>query len=731
MAKNIKQTITMEVENDVVQNPLLVENTKFYWILTLLCFMCGIFGILQSLTITFSLSYNPIIVYVILGVMILGIWCICFGKRKRLRYIFLGWGVIFSLTFFIVLQQFFYFLQGFVSRMNRIYGVILGDVVNYPKDTTVYIIILMSLLCIVMYYLIIEKRRKSWLVFFPIITLFLEIMMEQKPSLLNVTVILIFCFGINALLGKGYKKNVVYISNTSKNTRSISGIITCITIFLLLFSIQAGTDSNMESLMDNANVIGKEILYTFVPDLEDSVLSRVDVKIDSGHINRGNLIQTNRKDLIVTTSKLPKQTMYLKGYIGGDYDGERWDEINETHFFTSLYSNVYERSWNPITHKGYFIAKEADSEESGVRNQIGISELRNNDYSLYAPYISEFESKEEGIHHFRTYEQEEFDILTRDVIYKEYTNDEENYHTYIKEEYLDVPIERIPRIKELCESNPFSNVADITTFIKETLHENTSYTLRPGNIPEEEEITEYFLFESGKGYCVHYASTATLMYRLYGIPARYVTGYTASPSQFKEQDDGSYKADITDKSAHAWVELYDENKGWYPVEVTPPNTSSSTQVETNTDINNIDNDKDVNTTPKEETKEVSTNTTNNTNLITEIESLIYSYKEIMLGVITFIGILVILRYRRKKKVIEIRNEDVTKQFKRMLDILHSTKRMKEYIGLEENFNAVLIATIPEITKIEADRMMQILQKVAFGKQEISKEEKQFVYDIYI
>ena len=69
----------------------------------------------------------------------------------------------------------------------------------------------------------------------------------------------------------------------------------------------------------------------------------------------------------------------------------------------------------------------------------------------------------------------------------------------------------------------------ITAYIMETLHSRTSYTLNPGITPFGEEIPEYFLFESKKGYCQHYAATAALMYRLYGIPSRYVSGYMAAP----------------------------------------------------------------------------------------------------------------------------------------------------------------------------------------------------------
>ena len=76
-----------------------------------------------------------------------------------------------------------------------------------------------------------------------------------------------------------------------------------------------------------------------------------------------------------------------------------------------------------------------------------------------------------------------------------------------------------------------------------------------------EDFVEHFLSE-GRGYCMHFATTGTLMLRLMGIPARYVTGYSVDIPE-------SGELDVADSSAHAWVEIYLEDYGWYPVEVTP------------------------------------------------------------------------------------------------------------------------------------------------------------------
>ncbi len=86
--------------------------------------------------------------------------------------------------------------------------------------------------------------------------------------------------------------------------------------------------------------------------------------------------------------------------------------------------------------------------------------------------------------------------------------------------------------------------------------------------PEGEDFVSYFLTESHRGYCMHFASAATLLLRANGIPARYVTGYVADVPP-------SGHVNVPDSAAHAWVEVYIDGYGWEPVEVTPAYAGSS------------------------------------------------------------------------------------------------------------------------------------------------------------
>ena len=77
------------------------------------------------------------------------------------------------------------------------------------------------------------------------------------------------------------------------------------------------------------------------------------------------------------------------------------------------------------------------------------------------------------------------------------------------------------------------------------------------------QMADSFLFETGRGYCVHFASSMTMLLRLSGIPARIVTGYRYV---FPFEKEESYKVSST--NAHAWPEAYIEGVGWIPFEPT-------------------------------------------------------------------------------------------------------------------------------------------------------------------
>lgn len=153
--------------------------------------------------------------------------------------------------------------------------------------------------------------------------------------------------------------------------------------------------------------------------------------------------------------------------------------------------------------------------------------------------------------------------------------------------------------------------SDVISLIRNYLEENTEYTLTPGETPTDEDFVDYFINESHKGYCVHYATAATLLLRKAGIPARYVEGYYISSSDLAEADSDGYVT-VPDSRAHAWTEVYYPLSGWTVVDFTPSYGQDGVVPEENDYWQNND-------TSDAET-EVDTDTTADTESDTDTES---------------------------------------------------------------------------------------------------------------
>ncbi len=136
--------------------------------------------------------------------------------------------------------------------------------------------------------------------------------------------------------------------------------------------------------------------------------------------------------------------------------------------------------------------------------------------------------------------------------------------------YLQLPADLPARVGELAHeiTSSAKNDYDRTKALESYLSTNYMYTLEPGKVPNDRDLVDYFLFDHKQGYCTYYASAMTVLVRSIGIPARYVEGYVL-PS--RPTQDITYE--VTNKQAHAWVEVYFEGFGWIPFEP----TSSSAQ----------------------------------------------------------------------------------------------------------------------------------------------------------
>ena len=87
------------------------------------------------------------------------------------------------------------------------------------------------------------------------------------------------------------------------------------------------------------------------------------------------------------------------------------------------------------------------------------------------------------------------------------------------------------------------------------------YTLAPPRL--EGDTVDEFMFVTRRGFCEHYAAAFTVLMRAAGVPARVVTGYQGG----EMNPLGDYMI-VRQRDAHAWVEIWLEERGWTRIDPT-------------------------------------------------------------------------------------------------------------------------------------------------------------------
>lgn len=135
-----------------------------------------------------------------------------------------------------------------------------------------------------------------------------------------------------------------------------------------------------------------------------------------------------------------------------------------------------------------------------------------------------------------------------------------DYHAYVGQTYTQLPDYLVQPLQEILREQGLENATaeEIAGYVRNSC----VYDMDTPAVPEGKDFAIHFLTESKRGYCVHFATATALLLRAAGIPSRYVTGYAV-------RGPADTWNDVTEASAHAWVEYYWYGVGWIPLEATP------------------------------------------------------------------------------------------------------------------------------------------------------------------
>lgn len=311
--------------------------------------------------------------------------------------------------------------------------------------------------------------------------------------------------------------------------------------------------------------------------------------ISKGRLDRaGNLEYDGKTVMTVGVSRVPSALLYLKAYGAGRFENNRWKEIDNREIEKisggfGLDSEQYLREvWN----------SERNAAASDSQHEMVIKPEKGADEVIYVPYTANLADGDKlsvdgyvtelfgGQERKITYLDSFYASMKSLEAYGAYSSGGEvmmSYNDFVRENYLSVE-GMSARFRTEFKLPDSQNSAALTAeFIRESFKSREiSYTLEPGNMPSGENAVDYFLYENKKGYCMHFASAAVMIFRLNGIPARYAEGYIISPGSFlgngrknAASSESGYVTQVRDYQAHAWPEVYIDGFGWVPVEVTP------------------------------------------------------------------------------------------------------------------------------------------------------------------
>ena len=337
----------------------------------------------------------------------------------------------------------------------------------------------------------------------------------------------------------------------------------------------------------------------FVNDL--SVLNPVNSDL-SGAINHGKLgrtenVEFNNKTVLEVTAEKTGYNIYLKGFTGADYTGNSWKEISgdEADGLNDIVSSFRTMYLDPLVMDGYSWYEYGQTEYEPLKTtSITVNNVSANTTYAYIPYnITPNSSRNLTIRDDRVipdgsryssdvyvlspqlknslvmnrwFELRYQNFLTSEILY----DDELAYREYAYENYLDIP-ETFTAARSIYGTSEFTDIGTELYNIKNWLSHHCEYDLNAGKLPFGEDFAQYFLTKTRKGSCSHFATAAVLMCRYRGIPARYCEGYIIKNSDFPDsvQVGETSMVNVTDKRAHAWIEVYIDGYGWYPYEMTP------------------------------------------------------------------------------------------------------------------------------------------------------------------
>jgi transglutaminase-like putative cysteine protease len=502
-------------------------------------------------------------------------------------------------------------------------------------------------------------------------------------------------------------------------------------IFALVFMFSGNVISNDLYKANTQTTNAEKTMKRTVTDVASIWFSDYKNNQQAANANGGQLsffTSLEITDATVMRLKLvpfTEDSIFLRAYIGSlyEYNENKWEHIPEE----TEYTNAAQQALK-------------ESEDEGDKVEITLCGEMNRPFDSYGSVSDSIEYKSDDDFDYvdegtRNYELE--------IYNKSYANDE--YKAFVYDKYLQlsdenrVVIDKIVSEKNITKENLLPELND---YFKSDFDFEYSTEVTPFG----KDYVNTFLTETKTGNFVHFATAATLIYRSFGIPARYVTGYRIPYELVMSSDDDGAEATLTDRSIYpkiknvnvtnenlyAWVEIYDDNKGWVPCDVC--GDIYEELVNESTDVEENENKDKNSTSEKKHKKELfkSYFETAYTSEKTEkgkdsVKAFVHSALKVLAKVIAFALGAVLLLYLLYK-LITILKFALSSNNKKAEAIF---KALEKKTGVNGGIRAVS----EELAKFGFDeedknKLTEVMQKAMFSKDGASTEDIEIIIRLY-
>lgn len=323
--------------------------------------------------------------------------------------------------------------------------------------------------------------------------------------------------------------------------------------------------------------------------------------VSGGMLSKGYSVMPDfETDLIVRYTPYDYEPIYLKAFTGKDYMGDRWSEADDDDArmeqSVAARADLYAQGnpdgtgmgWEyyqfyPVTGaegsaQDTRTAQGTAAGDAAPEQGCGMMEIDNTGASAmyeYRPYYTGVVRR---------------GGMSAEYLYFPPGAGLNGVSEQVDGNYLIVPASCRRAVERICEDAGFSGTPqEIAAQVRAYFDEYYTYTLRPGFYYGSPDYITHFLTESRRGYCAHFASSAVMLLRYMGIPARYAEGYAFTYEEVvldgtlvEGADYARYfsgysalgetalvEVEVADASAHAWVEMYVDGEGWVVFDPTP------------------------------------------------------------------------------------------------------------------------------------------------------------------